>query len=82
MDGDTVGAFDAKTNFSRLLERAEKGETITITKHGRPVAKLVPVNDEAARQRRREAIEKIKEFAKSHTLGGPDIKAMINEGRK
>lgn len=78
----TVGAFDAKTHLSELLDRAEKGETITITKHGRPVAKLVPVNDEAARQRRREAIEKIKEFAKSHTLGGLDIKAMINEGRK
>ena len=38
----TVSAYDAKTHFSSLLERAGDGETIVITKHGRPVAKLVP----------------------------------------
>jgi prevent-host-death family protein len=39
---DTVGAYEAKTHLSRLLERAAKGETITITKHGVPVAVLGP----------------------------------------
>jgi prevent-host-death family protein len=38
----TIGAFEAKTHLSKLLDRAEAGETITITKHGRPVARLVP----------------------------------------
>ena len=38
----TVGAFEAKTRLSELLERASRGETIVITKHGHPVAKLVP----------------------------------------
>lgn len=37
----TMGAFDAKTHLSALLDRVEAGETITITRHGRPVAKLV-----------------------------------------
>jgi prevent-host-death family protein len=37
-----VGAFQAKTHFSQLLERVAKGEEITITKHDRPVARLVP----------------------------------------
>lgn len=39
---DTIGAFEAKTRLSELLERASHGETIIITKHGHPVAKLVP----------------------------------------
>jgi prevent-host-death family protein len=37
-----VGAFEAKTQFSQLLRRVEKGETVTITRHGRPVAVLTP----------------------------------------
>lgn len=39
----TVGAFEAKTHLSELLARVEGGEEVTITKHGRPVARLVPV---------------------------------------
>lgn len=38
----TVGAFEAKTKFSELLDRVSVGEEITITKHEKPVAKLVP----------------------------------------
>ena len=37
-----VSAYDAKTNLARLLERAERGEHFVITRHGRPVAQLVP----------------------------------------
>ncbi len=39
----SVGAYEAKTHFSELLEKVEAGEEITITKHGTPVARLVPV---------------------------------------
>lgn len=38
----SVGLFEAKTHLSDLVARAAAGETITITKHGRPVARLVP----------------------------------------
>ena len=38
-----VGAFEAKTHFAQLLQRVERGEEITITRRGRPVARLVPV---------------------------------------
>ncbi|MBV9949063.1 MAG: type II toxin-antitoxin system Phd/YefM family antitoxin [Myxococcales bacterium] len=37
-----VSVYDAKTNLSRLLDRAAAGEEIVITRNGRPVAKLVP----------------------------------------
>lgn len=39
-----VGAFEAKTHFSKLLDRAAKGEAITITHRGKPVARLIPAN--------------------------------------
>lgn len=39
---EVIGAFDAKTRLSELLDRAARGETFQITKHGRPVGKLVP----------------------------------------
>ena len=38
----TVGAYEAKTHLPKLLERVAKGETITITRHGKPVATLGP----------------------------------------
>lgn len=43
----SVGAFEAKTHLSALLQRVENGEVVTITKHGRPVARLVPVDTDA-----------------------------------
>jgi len=39
---DEVGAFEAKTHLPKLLDRVERGESVTITRHGRPVAQLVP----------------------------------------
>jgi prevent-host-death family protein len=80
-----IGAFDAKTNFSKLLERAERGETIIVTRHGKPVAKIGPVDEEAKRLRRREAAEAMERWLSRPnppTLGGLDWKALRDEGRK
>jgi prevent-host-death family protein len=77
----TIGAFEAKNRLSELLDAAENGEEVMITKHGRPVAKLVPV-DEFDRAKVREAIESLMEFRKKHSLGGVRIKDLINEGRR
>lgn len=55
---DTVGAYEAKTHLARLLDRVACGETVTITRRGRPVARLVPVEDDAA-SRSREAAQRI-----------------------
>jgi len=49
----TVGAYEAKTKFSELIARAEKGESFVVTKNGRPVAEIKPVrafDHEAARR--------------------------------
>jgi prevent-host-death family protein len=77
----TVGAYEAKTHLPELLRRVEKGERITITKHGHPVAELVPASDER-RQRVSEAIAGLKEFSKGRRLDGVTIRELIDEGRR
>ena len=78
----TVGCYEAKTHLSALLERVGKGETITITKHGVPVAKLVPVGDAKPKRDVKQVIEELLEFRKRNTLGGLSIRDLINEGRR
>jgi prevent-host-death family protein len=75
-----VGVYEAKTQLPRLLDEVEQGETITITRHGRPIARVVPVR---GRQRSvKEAIAAIREFRKGHTLGDITTKELIEEGRR
>ncbi len=79
--GKTVGAYEAKTHLPRLLDEVSRGEEITITRHGVPVARLVPINP--ARHRDvKETIRQLKEFRKGRTLGGLTIREMIEEGRR
>lgn len=47
---ETVNVHEAKTHFSKLLERARQGEEIVVAKAGRPVAKLVPIPPRVARR--------------------------------
>lgn len=67
--GNIVGACEAKTHLSKLLEKVEAGEEITITKHGAPVAKLVPVKKEVSAEQRVAAIERIQLLATGLSLG-------------
>jgi prevent-host-death family protein len=78
---DTVGAFDAKTNLSRLLDRVAKGEQITITRNGTPVAMLVPVAGEP-RLSPQEITERFRKLRLSIPSGGPSIRELIQEGRR
>ena len=75
-----IGAYEAKTHLPALLERVGRGESFTITKHGRPIARLMPIA-RVSPDRRREAVERLKAFADSHTLGIP-VKQLISEGRR
>ena len=72
----------AKTHLPQLLDDVERGETVVITRHGRPVARLVP-DEDAQRARRLKAIADIEEIRRQN---GPATIAEIlewrNEGRK
>lgn len=79
---NTVGAYEAKTHFSELLERVEKGEELTITRHGQPVARMVPVRAKASAAKRREAIDAIRRLSRGNSLGNVSIKDLLTEGRR
>jgi len=78
----TVGAYEAKTHLSELLEKVEAGEEITITRHGAPVAKLVPVKKKLSQEERVAAIQRIQELASGLSLRGLKVKDLISEGRR
>jgi len=78
----TVGAYEAKTHLSELLEKVEGGEEIIITKHGAPVAKLVPVKKEATVEQRAAAISRIRKLSSGLSLAGLKLKDLIVEGRR
>jgi len=78
---ETVGAYEAKTHLPRLLERVFKGERITITKHGVPVAILQPP-DPAKKIDTKSVILEMRKFRDKHSLGGISIRDMIEEGRR
>ena len=77
-----VGAYEAKTHLSELLKKVEAGEEITITKHGAPVAKLVPIKMEASAEERLAAIQRIQMLGRGLSLGGLKIKDLVSEGRR
>lgn len=63
----TVGAFEVKTKFSELLERVHQGEEVTITKHEKPVARLVPF-EKPSRVELEELFRQMDEFHANHPL--------------
>jgi prevent-host-death family protein len=74
----TVGAYEAKTHLPRLLDEVEAGRTITITKHGRPVARLIGIRGVV------QGTDPVADFAEARrglTLGMP-VREAIDEGRK
>ena len=84
--GNVIGAYEAKTKLAELLTRAQAGEVFTITKHDRPVAKLVPL-DNAPRTNLKEIFRQMDEI-RARTELNPSgkekltIKQLIEEGRK
>jgi prevent-host-death family protein len=77
----TVGAFEAKTHLSELLDLVAEGERVTITRRGTPVAMLVPVADRPALTPG-EAVATLHHLRKGVTLGGLRLRDLIDEGRR
>jgi len=77
----TIGAYEAKTHLSRLLDEVALGEVITITKHGQSVAVLGPVSAPTS-VATRDAIAGLREFRARHPLHGVTVRELIDEGRR
>jgi prevent-host-death family protein len=81
-----VGIFDAKTHLSSLVDEVEKGGEVIITRHGKPVARLVRTEAELSPEavaRRRQALDRLAEIGNRLNLNltHEEIKARIVEGR-
>ncbi|MEX2528237.1 MAG: type II toxin-antitoxin system prevent-host-death family antitoxin [Gemmatimonadota bacterium] len=78
----SIGSYEAKTHLPALLKRVEEGEEIVITRHGQPVARLVPVSPGAARPVS-DAIHGLLRIREGHTLGKKlSVRDLIEEGRR
>lgn len=78
---ESVGAYDAKTHLPKLLDRVARGERITVTKHGKPVAEIVPPREGRAVDPRA-AVDAMKRLRNRNTLGGVSLRELIDEGRR
>ena len=78
---EMIGAYEAKTHLPQLLERVARGEHLTITRHGKPVAQLIPVT--AERERAKQAAARIIE-RRRHLKKAPlaELMATIHEGHR
>jgi len=78
-----IGAFEAKTHFSQLISEVERGADYVVTRHGKPVAKIIPF-EQKPEMTRQEAFEKLKEMRKLFRgePGSFNIREAIEEGRR
>jgi prevent-host-death family protein len=78
-----IGAFEAKNKLSALLDLAERGEEIVITRHGKEVARLVPPSRQYSQEEARAAMRRIRDRAEKRKLNVTldEIKAWRDEGR-
>jgi prevent-host-death family protein len=86
---ETIGLFEAKTHLSELVARAERGEEVVITRHNKPVAKLVPLDGVSAElvQQRRQALAELQEIGqtvagRTGVITRDEIVDWIREGRR
>ena len=79
-----VGVLEAKNRFSELIERAERGEEVVITRHGKPAAKLIAATPPYDRAEAQAAMDRMAERRKliQPPVTLEEIKAMIADGRE
>ena len=80
-----VGSFEAKTKLSELLDKVEAGETVTITRHGKPVAQLVPAQPDHDPEAMKALVDEIKRtrVGRGKPAGpGTTIPELIKAGRR
>lgn len=81
--GEVIGSYEAKTHLPRILKEVEAGREFTVTRNGKAIAKIVPI--EGGKMSRKEAIERLKELRREVNFKLPEgmtYKDMANWGRK
>jgi prevent-host-death family protein len=77
----SVGTYELKTHLSEVLDAVEHGQTVTVTRHGKPIARIVP-SDAAEREGVREAIQSLLSFPRTRLPKRLTIRSLIEQGRR
>jgi len=77
---ERIGIYDARAKLSELIERVQSGEEVVLTRHGEPVARLVP--EKPRRKRSGAAVTRIRALAKKLDVRDVDVRKLIEEGRR
>lgn len=78
----TVGSFEAKTHLAALLDRVANGETIIISRHGVPAAKLSPVGQSEQKLSHQQIVDGMRALRKRLKPGKMSVREMVQEGRR
>ena len=76
-----IGAFDAKTHFSELLQDVLKGKTFEILRRGKPVAQLTSIRGTDNSRVAREALDYLRTVRRTISVSRAELRSWINEGR-
>jgi prevent-host-death family protein len=76
-----IGAYELKTHLSEVLDAVEHGQTVVVTRHGRPIARISP---DAADQRQQasQAVQSLLNFPRIPLPKGVTVRSLIEEGRR
>ena len=78
---ERIGIYDARARLSELIDRVQSGEEVVLTRHGEPVARLVPAKV-ARKPSRAAAVSRIRALARKLDIRGVDVRELIEEGRR
>jgi len=78
---NTIGSYEVKTHLAEILKKVVQGKEFLITKHGMPIAKIIPYKNDN-KENPQMVIEEIKKFREGKKLGHLNIKNLIEEGRR
>jgi prevent-host-death family protein len=79
---ETVGAFEAKTHLAELLDRVSRGETIIITRHGVPAARLVPIAAVQGKLSHQDIVEGMRALRRRVKTDSMSVREMVEAGRR
>lgn len=78
----TIGIFEAKANLGQLAQSAAEGEIVVLTRRGKPVAEIRPLEGESAQADTQLAIAALRKLRRTLKPGSFDIAELVGEGRR
>lgn len=77
----TIGSYELKTHLAQVLDDVEQGQSVIVTRHGKPIARIIP-DDVAVEDRTKKAVQGLRDFQRVQLPTGVTIRSLIDEGRR